>query len=1323
MQTESNAVKGPLLLVVLAALVPAWAVAGADPVINEFVANHTGADTSEYIEIRGLPNQSLSGLSILVIEGDGMAAGTIDRIYSPTVANASGYWVTGFLSNELENGTQTLLLVEGLALSPRGTFPGTDLDTDNDGVFDSTPWTREVDSVGVHDGGTGDWVYSTTVLNAAFDGGADTPGGASRIPNGNDTDSASDWVRNDFDGAGIPALDPGTPDPGEALNTPGAVNQTVAAVATPPVINELVANHTGSDTNEYIEILGDPGTDYSAYTLVVIEGDSNAPGTIDRVYPLVTTNATGHWFTGFLSNELENGSQSYLLVENFSGAPGQDLDADDDGVLDTTPWTAIADSVAVSDGGGGDLHYSPVVVGPNFDGVSFTPGGISRVPDGTDTDTVGDWMRNDFDGAGIPVLDPGTPEAGEAFNTPGAANAAVPAPAPTLVINEVDYDQAGTDTAEFIELRNNGSAPADLNGLAVVLVNGSNDTIYTTINLPAAMLAPGDYFVICANASNTPNCDLDVSPDTNLIQNGAPDAVAIVQGTTVIDALSYEGSVAPPYVEGAGTTAEDGNTDFFGLSRYPDGSDTDDNDTDFSGRCITPGEANIEDSSNCPDPNGPPPPAIAEIFEIQGNGMASPFVGQIVTTNDNVVTAVGPDLFVIQTPDDRADADPDTSNGIIVYTGSAPTVAVGDRVDVTGEVIEFFDLTEIGNGPTVTIRSSGNPLPAAVVFDATRPAPTAPRDPLEFERLEGMRVVVAEGRVCSGNQGFGSDPIAEVWVKAGPDRCFREPGIEFPGLPGLPVWDGNPELFELDPDALGLPNQTINGGASFSAEGVIAYEFGDYELWPTALTVNDVTLPVPVRLRNAGEFTIGSLNLFRLFDDIDDPPDAAGRDDTVVTTAEYQTALAKRARYIVEVLDAPDVLGVQEVESLRVLQDLAAAIAALDPAVNYSAHLIEGNDVGTIDTGFLVRDSVAVDAVTQLGADELLSVDNSLLHDRPPLLLEARYLGNGVPFAFAVMVNHTRSLGNIDHPTDGPRVRQKRLEQAQSIAQKVQDFQTADPTRPLILIGDYNAFEFTDGYVDVIGQITGNPDPAGALLSGPDLVNPDLVNQVLGLPSVQRYSFNFRGNAQTLDHALTSVAANPWVRGFEYGRGNADASELLRDDAAVAPGSSDHDGFALFMMSDFDGDGVPDDVDNCPVTANPDQADVDGDGIGDACDSCDATLGPVFTVVSQTDSEIVGEVFDCTGIQTLSLAPGSLNVQLIVTSGAPGDPLWTFVIRLIDPTQPGSGQLLADGTNITGAVYPFGLMPAIVVPTLDWRGLILLMLVLAFAGGSVLRRH
>ena len=86
------------------------------------------------------------------------------------------------------------------------------------------------------------------------------------------------------------------------------------------------------------------------------------------------------------------------------------------------------------------------------------------------------------------------------------------------------------------------------------------------------------------------------------------------------------------------------------------------------------------------------------------------------------------------------------------------------------------------------------------------------------------------------------------------------------------------------------------------------------------------------------------------------------------------------------------------------------------------------------------------------------------------------------------------------------------------------------------------------------------------------------------------YSFVFRGNAQTLDHALTSNGLDELVRDYQYGRGNADAAvDLINDDSTVLR-SSDHDGLVLFLIKDSDGDGVTDDADYCPGTVIPEAA-------------------------------------------------------------------------------------------------------------------------------------
>jgi hypothetical protein len=99
-----------------------------------------------------------------------------------------------------------------------------------------------------------------------------------------------------------------------------------------------------------------------------------------------------------------------------------------------------------------------------------------------------------------------------------------------------------------------------LGGYTVELVNGTGGgaAVYQTVPLPVVDLADGDYFVICSNAATTVNCDLDVDPDTDLIQNGSPDAVALRDATgALVDTVSYEGDTGAPYTEGSGVTRDD----------------------------------------------------------------------------------------------------------------------------------------------------------------------------------------------------------------------------------------------------------------------------------------------------------------------------------------------------------------------------------------------------------------------------------------------------------------------------------------------------------------------------------------------------------------------------------------------------------------------------------------------------------------------------------------------------------------------------------------------------------------------------------------------
>lgn len=199
----------------------------------------------------------------------------------------------------------------------------------------------------------------------------------------------------------------------------------------PVVINEYAFAHNssfpgGANSNEYIEVFGAPNTDYSDLTILYVNG--NAPGSsgrIDNVIPVGTTDAMGFWVYRSAdpeADEFRNSSSTLLLVRNFTGAVMDDLDTDNDGVLDVTPWDEILDSVGARDADTGDLIYSPAVLARGFDGIESNVAAASRIPNGVDTDSASDWVRNDGAGIGLPD-GPTTAMPGEGINTPGAENA------------------------------------------------------------------------------------------------------------------------------------------------------------------------------------------------------------------------------------------------------------------------------------------------------------------------------------------------------------------------------------------------------------------------------------------------------------------------------------------------------------------------------------------------------------------------------------------------------------------------------------------------------------------------------------------------------------------------------------------------------------------------------------------------------------------------------------------------------------------------------------------------------------------------------------
>ena len=193
----------------------------------------------------------------------------------------------------------------------------------------------------------------------------------------------------------------------------------------PPLINEFVADHAGTDDCEYVEIVGPPGVDHARYSVLGVEGDAgNNPGQVQAVIQAGTTSPGGFWVSRFLSNKLQNGSTTLLLVADYDDGGGGvvDIDGNNDGAVDNEPWSALVDAVAIDDGDPSDFAYAgAAVLAESFDGGTSQVGGASRIPDGTDTDQPADWVRNLDNAAGL-SCENGAPGAGEAQNTPGAPN-------------------------------------------------------------------------------------------------------------------------------------------------------------------------------------------------------------------------------------------------------------------------------------------------------------------------------------------------------------------------------------------------------------------------------------------------------------------------------------------------------------------------------------------------------------------------------------------------------------------------------------------------------------------------------------------------------------------------------------------------------------------------------------------------------------------------------------------------------------------------------------------------------------------------------------
>ncbi len=272
--------------------------------INEIHYDNSGTDENEGFEITGPAGSDLSGFTVVLYKGsNGLPYNTINLtgILSDS-GNGFGFIAEVLPTNGLQNGAP-----DGLAL------------IDNNGnLIQFLSYEGVVNALG----GPAEGLSSTDI--GVVESSATPIGNSIQLVGTGTVFTDFNWQT-------------------ELESTFTAINegQTFIQPITTPLINEFVFNHTGSDTDEFVEIIAPSNTDLSSFYLLEIEGDGTGSGVIDEVIQLGTTDANGFFTSPFGSNTFENGTVSLLLVENFTGSLGDDLDTDNDGVLDILPWDLL----------------------------------------------------------------------------------------------------------------------------------------------------------------------------------------------------------------------------------------------------------------------------------------------------------------------------------------------------------------------------------------------------------------------------------------------------------------------------------------------------------------------------------------------------------------------------------------------------------------------------------------------------------------------------------------------------------------------------------------------------------------------------------------------------------------------------------------------------------------------------------------------------------------------------------------------------------------------------------------------------------------------
>ncbi|MFI7047791.1 ExeM/NucH family extracellular endonuclease [Streptosporangium sandarakinum] len=743
----------------------------------------------------------------------------------------------------------------------------------------------------------------------------------------------------------------------------------------------------------------------------------------------------------------------------------------------------------------------------------------------------------------------------------------------TVVISQV-YGGGGGSGApyanDFVELFNRGSAAVSLDGWSVQYGSATGTGTFGA-NSPvplAGTLAPGQYHLVRLAGGSTgaalPDPDgtgtINLSAGSGkvvlvrsaegLACNGGSVPCTAEQTALIADLVGYG---TANYFEGAAPAPALSAT-LAGLRGDHGCADTDANAADVATGAPTP-RNRATTPAPCGDP-GPTPtatptatptvtptatptaepcdfPATHQIAEVQGSGDVSPLAGKTVRV-EGVVTGdfQGADQlggFFLQDP--TPDDDPATSDGLYAYArASLKDVKPGDRVLVTGKVVEYNGWTELSPVTAVDVCGTGSVQPAPQDL----PLPEGKT----FEPLESMLVTFPEKLTLTDHYNLGR--YGEVTVSA-EGRVFQptdRPGADpaRDARRSLLVDDGstkeNPAVIPYtDPQVVRL------GDTATGVTGVLGYGFGVYRLQPTApiefaRTDPRQAEPSPVR----GNVKVASFNTLNWFTTL--------KSRGATTAVEQRRQLAKLVAAL-KGMDA-DVVGLMEVQNngQTAVQALVDALNAEVGAGTYAAlaHPNPGTDLIHVT-------AIYKPARLKPVGPALSSTDP--VYRRPPLIQTFRRVQGGQPFT--LIVNHFKSKG-CDEDATGPDAdtgdgqgcyNGERIRQAKATLALIDSLDLPNP----LVLGDLNAY--------------GEEDPIHTLEAG-KLAS---VTKKF-IPETDRYSYLYNGMLGELDHALAGKSLLKRVTGATIWHINSDESRMLDYNTEYNPPSlyrpdafrsSDHD--------------------------------------------------------------------------------------------------------------------------------------------------------------------